>query len=171
VVPARSRSPGPCWLAASDLTATWTRDLASKGMKPAVARRDRTSADVQRGPCKQTVPRSSTATTVGVSNQLSNDRSEQAGSIKDTTGRPRRAVGPICGPRSSFGTKRSQVQILSPRPVFGLVRAHFIGGARVDLVTHYPTVGSVAPAGRDFRSGERPVLDPFGRSARGSVAR
>jgi hypothetical protein len=28
-----------------------------------------------------------------------------------------------------LGTKRSQVQILSPRPLFGLVRAHFVSGA------------------------------------------
>jgi RsiW-degrading membrane proteinase PrsW (M82 family) len=32
-----------------------------------------------------------------------------------------------------------------------------------------PTVGSVAPAGRDFRTGGRPAHDPLGRSARGSV--
>jgi hypothetical protein len=33
---------------------------------------------------------------------------------------------------AEFGTKRSQVQILSPRPLFGLVREHFDCGARVD---------------------------------------
>jgi hypothetical protein len=33
---------------------------------------------------------------------------------------------------ADFGTKRSQVQILSPRPVCGLVRVHFDSGARAD---------------------------------------
>jgi hypothetical protein len=33
---------------------------------------------------------------------------------------------------AEFGTKRSQVQILSPRPLFGLVRVHFDSGARVE---------------------------------------
>jgi hypothetical protein len=36
------------------------------------------------------------------------------------------------GSRAEFRTKRSQVQILSPRPVFRLVRTHLDSGARVD---------------------------------------